>query len=366
MHIDRLAWQVCASAGDRPRSIPAHIDAAFATAVNRIVVPGTPLAAGGFSRQYLRDEITAVIKGRGLTSLDTYLEVARTGRRAPMGRQQRTQVWELMTAWDTEMERRGTVDFADVVLRARDHARLLTEPRYSAAIVDEAQDLSLVGLQLVRSLVNGPRGGDRRNGLLLLGDGAQRIYAGGFKLRQAGVEVRGRTTVLRQNYRNTGEILNAAMAVAGDAEVDDLGEEFRRGDETARTERRGAVPVVVEAADFSAQVDEVARRIARAPRYRPYPPATWQSWCRRTGSSPRSSADCGTLASARRRSTATTASPNELVKVGTYHRGKGLEFKVVFLPCLSQGEFGRAPAEGERGRSRRVTRTRARPSCSSR
>ena len=39
--------------------------------------------------------------------------------------------------------------------------------------------------------------------------------------------------------------------------------------------------------------------------------------------------------------------PNDLVKVGTYHRGKGLEFKVVFLPGLSQGVFPRPPADGD-------------------
>ena len=39
--------------------------------------------------------------------------------------------------------------------------------------------------------------------------------------------------------------------------------------------------------------------------------------------------------------------PNDLVKVGTYHRGKGLEFKAVFLPGLSKGVFPRPPGEGE-------------------
>ncbi len=38
--------------------------------------------------------------------------------------------------------------------------------------------------------------------------------------------------------------------------------------------------------------------------------------------------------------------PNDKVKVGTYHRAKGLEFKVVFLPALSKGVFPRPPQEG--------------------
>jgi hypothetical protein len=347
VHIDRLAHQVCAAAGDAPATIPADIDAAFDAAYKRTVYPGTPLADAGFGRQYIRDEVTSVIKGRGISSLDTYLEIVRTGRRAPMGRAHREQVWELMLQWYDEMARRGTLDFGDVILRARDHARTLPAPKYSAAIIDEAQDLTLVGLQLVRALVNGPAGTDVPNGLMLLGDGAQRIYPGGFKLRQAGVEVRGRTTVLRVNYRNTSEIIGTALAVAGDSEVDDLGEEFRRGEETAETAREGPQPVLVEATDLNGQIDEVAGRVEEL-----------------TASERIGPGDIGILAPTNRMVDRVLSKleaqgvavqdlakydgrPNDLVKVGTYHRGKGLEFKAVFLPGLSKDVFPRPPYAGQ-------------------
>lgn len=346
VHVDRLASRICRQAGERLSTAPARIDAAFRAALDQVVTPGSPLARAGFGAQYLRDEITAVIKGRGLTSLDTYLELSRTGRRASMNAGQRTQVWELMSAWDAEMRERGTVDFVDVLLRARDHARRLQEPLYSAAIIDEAQDLSLAGLQLIRALVNG-EGGDRPNGLMLLGDGAQRIYAGGFKLRQAGVEVRGRTTVLRTNYRNTGEILQAALAVAGDAEVDDLAEEFRRSEETADAVRTGPRPRLFRVGDRDTELGVIS------------------TWVRTlTGDAEYSTGDVGVLVPTNRlvsqvlgrlRRDGVDAQdlkdydgrPNSMVKVGTYHRGKGLEFKVVFLPGLSRSEFPRPPRPDE-------------------
>lgn len=343
VHIHRLASQICTAAADRQVTAPRKIDAAFTAAFERAVTPGTPLAEAGFGRQYLRDEITSVIKGRGLTSLGTYLEIERTGRRAPMLRSHREQVWALMAAWDAEMARQGTVDFADVVLRARDHARALADPRYSVAIVDEAQDLSLVGLQLVRALVNAPDAIDRPNGLLLLGDGAQRIYAGGFKLRQAGVEVRGRTTVLTVNYRNTDEIIGTALAVAGDGSVDDLGEQFRRGEQAAESPRHGVRPRLVEAGSFDGQVDEIVRQLGEL-----------------IGTNRVGAGDVGVLVptnwmadqAIRRLEKARIAAqaldrydgrPNDQVKVGTYHRAKGLEFKAVFLPGLSKGTFPRLP-----------------------
>ncbi|MFS8585549.1 MAG: 3'-5' exonuclease, partial [Acidimicrobiia bacterium] len=215
------------------------------------------------------------------------------------------------------------------------------------AIVEEAQDLTLVGLQLVRALVNGPSGVDVPNGLLLLGDGAQRIYAGGFKLRQAGVEVRGRTTVLRVNYRNTAEIIDTALAVAGDGEVDDLAEQFRRGEELARVDRRGAKPLLVRAADLDAQLDEVvrqARELTRTDRIGPgdlavLVPTNWMvdRVIRRLQS--------GGFGAQKLEQY--DGRPNDQVKVGTYHRGKGLEFKAVFLPGMSKGVFPRPPEDGQ-------------------
>ncbi|MEO8698258.1 MAG: 3'-5' exonuclease [Acidimicrobiales bacterium] len=232
--------------------------------------------------------------------------------------------------------------FPDVVIRARDHARQLTSPRYSAAVIDEAQDLTLTGLQLVRALVNAPDGEDKPDGLLLVGDGAQRIYAGGFTLRQAGVEVRGRTSVLRVNYRNTDEIVAAAMAVAGEAPVDDLGEAYKRGEERASAHRRGPRPLLVRAQNFDDQVHAIAGSIGNF-----------------TSKDGTGAGDIAVLVPTNRMVDQVMdllkaagvsnqdlekydGKPNERVKVGTYHRGKGLEFKVVFLPGLSKGSFPRA------------------------
>ena len=185
------------------------------------------------------------------------------------------------------------------------------------------------------------------NGLLLLGDGAQRIYAGGFKLRQAGVEVRGRTTVLRSNYRNTSEILSAAMSVAGDADVDDLAEEFRRGDEKADADRHGSKPLLVEARNLVGQLDEVVRRVRKldqrgnvslgdigvlVPTNRAVAQVVDRLKADRIGVQELDRYD---------------GRPTDLVKVGTYHRGKGLEFKAVFLPGLSKSLFPRPPGDGD-------------------
>ncbi len=224
-----------------------------------MVTDDSPIARAGLTRDYMKDEINAVIKGRGITDLDNYLDVRRTGRKTQFGDALRRQMWELKRVWDDEMAKRGAVDFYDVAIRARDIARTRTEPTYRAAIIDEAQDLTLVGLQLLRALVNG-QGPDRPDGLFISGDGAQRIYPGGFTLRQAGVEVRGRTAVLRTNYRNTAEVFSAALRVAGDDVIDDLGDEYRRDEGDAELGRSGAPVELVSTSSLEREVEAIIAR----------------------------------------------------------------------------------------------------------
>ncbi len=349
MNVDRLARKVCLMSGERVSVDWGQVGEAFATAFARVAGPGTPLARSGFTERYLREEITVVIKGRAIDSIDEYLRIARTGRRVPMGQNLRTQVWKLREAWDEEMARRGVVDFPDVIVRALHCARQLDEPLYSAVIVDEAQDITMARLLFLRALVNAPHPDrDRQNGLLILGDGAQRIYPGGYTLRQAGIEVRGRTTTLAVNYRNTDEILNAAMAVAGDSHVQDIGEEFRRGDEPADVSRQGPRPLLVRASGIDQQLEEIVSRIVEITRTdKDIGPGDIAVLVPTNNLVNTVCTGISRAGLAVQKLENYNGKPNHLVKVGTFHRGKGLEFKVVFLPHLNRGYFPRKPKENQ-------------------
>lgn len=339
LHVDRLASIVCQEDGHRPVTVPRDIDAAFAAAVRHVVTAGSPLEH--FTRNYLREEISAVIKGRGIQDLDAYLNVSRIGRRVRFTEPMRRQIWDLHLQFREELDRRGTADFPDVVLAARDLARRRPTATYRAAIIDEAQDLTLVGLQLIRALVT-DAGTTKPDSLLIVGDGAQRIYAGGFTLRQAGIDVRGRTTVLRNNYRNTGEILAAAEGVAGAETVEDLGEEYRRAEEVGETSRDGERPRLVICTSDGQMWDRVTAQISDLVEAE--------------------GVDFGDIGVFMPTNAGVTSARNALdhrgiptmgldryegrhtphVKVGTYFRAKGLEFKAVFLPALNRGDYPRA------------------------
>lgn len=86
--------------------------------------------------------------------------------------------------------------------------------QYSAVMIDEGHDFEQEWLKLIVQMID-----PDTNSLLLLYDDAQSIYKKQslrFPLSSAGIEARGRTTILRLNYRNTREILSFAYDFAKD------------------------------------------------------------------------------------------------------------------------------------------------------
>lgn len=85
--------------------------------------------------------------------------------------------------------------------------------QYSAVLIDEGHDFEPEWLRLITQMVD-----PETDNLLLLYDDAQSIYkkhkALNFSLSSVGVKARGRTTILKLNYRNSREILNFAYKFA--------------------------------------------------------------------------------------------------------------------------------------------------------
>ncbi|WP_405165895.1 AAA family ATPase [Nocardia sp. NBC_01499] len=161
---------------------------------------------------YWREEIDRVIKGRNINDLDVYQRIDRTGRNGvALDRDQRRAVWEKLYApYVREMSRRGVSDYSDVIsiaLAVIQHHPL--DKPYDMVVVDEVQDMTLAGLQLTHAIA----GGDNTSPLLLLGDGQQQVYAGGWRLTDANINLRGRGAVMRVNYRNRQRVWAHAAQV---------------------------------------------------------------------------------------------------------------------------------------------------------
>ncbi len=307
------------------------------------VAPHGVLASSTLPKPYWQEEIEHVIKGRGLTKLDDYLGLMRIGRRTPLREEHRHAVWKLYLAYQQHLRDSGKHDWADVVLLALDSVRReQVAPPYTAVIVDEVQDLSCTGLKLLHALV-----GDAPDGLLLVGDGQQSVYPGGFTLRETGVSVAGRATVLNRNYRNAGEILAAAFEVVGSDDFDDLDESTVSAVRDIEIDRQGGVVGRYVAPNLAAERAELVRALkyAKAEGVRTGDMAVlvpdnrtaqgWASVLRNTGIE---------VALLDREYDGTTS---DAVKVGTYQRAKGLEFACVFLPGHDHAVAPRSDAESD-------------------
>jgi hypothetical protein len=331
--------------------------AAFSRAWKRA---GAPFADSGLSREYLKEEVDCVIKGRGLTDLASYLAVERAGRRTPLRFELRRAVWELALAYDEELAHRGQHDFTDVLRLARDAVR--TEPctTWTGVMVDEVQDIPLVGLQLLHELA----GRDRPDGLLLIGDGQQALYPGGFRLSDADISLSGRAVVLRTNYRNTVEIVATARNVVR-ADEDDF--EAPPDDPTVEVARHGALPLEVT----SASVEDHDRALVWDLMQLVDAGAPWNDIAVLCSTNDLVGEYAAMLTAAGIPAVALTskrAAASGAVSVATWHRSKGLEYAHVFIPQLNRrtmlltggGEAAEAEKEAQLRRALYVAMTRAR------
>ena len=299
-----------------------------------------------------------MIKGRALDSFEEYAALSRVGRRTPLSAEQRVRVWDLYVRYEELLDARGTRDFADLLALALEVAERGDAPTYRFAVVDEVQDLDLLSLRLVAALVS-----DQRDGLTVVGDGQQAVYAGGCTHKEAGIAITGRSTVLAVNYRNTRQIVAEASAVVAGDDDDDVEEGATAGEEQPEVVREGRAVLSVRADDADAADAALVRQLQEDA----------ASGLGLEGAA----VLCHTRAEATRVLALLrrhrlpvldleeyTGEPVEAVKVGTTKRAKGLEFPRVYLPRTDAYLIGEGDAESERVRRERrelfVAMTRAR------
>lgn len=317
-----------------------------------------PTVTGDFSRAWLVNEWRHVIDAMNIKSLDAYLVVDRSGRGSPLTEVQRREVWALIEPFLNECASSRRWSWSDVAF----HARKLVEQKnrsavlarafvgggVDAVVVDEMQDLGPSELSFIRALA-----GDDGDALFLTGDAGQRIYGRRFTLRSCGINVVGRSSILRVNYRTTGEIRRFADTITN-FQCDDMdaGLERRVG---IRSVMSGPLPVTFQASTRQGEIDNLLGVVS-----------SWltESHITENGTLPKLSyhqsdiaifARTNELASTIRQALrdrgidaddlnldADQVAGNGSVTVSTLHKAKGLEFKAVavvatdLIPLIEQ------------------------------
>ncbi len=133
-----------------------------------------------------------------------YLNADREGRKIPFNNPQRKLILLGLHQWEQHLADRNESDYFRLVSELL-HYKNQIEPGYRCVLVDETQDLGTQELAIIRKLVK-----PQENDLFLAGDIAQKVYIKHQDFDTAGIEIVGRSQILKQNYRNSQEILQAA------------------------------------------------------------------------------------------------------------------------------------------------------------
>ena len=178
-----------------------------------------------FSPQFLLTEWEQVVDAWQLESWESYRDVVRLGRKTRLQEAQRVVLWSIFERVRSALKARGLVTYSDVFSRVALKLREVAHPPFEFAVVDEAQDVSVPQLQFLAAL-----GAGRPNALFFAGDLGQRIFQQPFSWKALGVDVRGRSSTMRINYRTSHQIRTQADRLLGpDVSDVDGNKEDRRG-----------------------------------------------------------------------------------------------------------------------------------------
>ena len=151
----------------------------------------------------------------------------------------------------------GITDYLGIATALYRHRDKLRE-QYRCALIDECQDFGTIELEIITAIVE--NGSDN---LFFCGDAAQHVSWKHQSLKDAGVPVpRARSKTIRQNYRNSRDVLQAAYTIL----VENLTEEMieKEDFEILNPEYAnfsGSTPLCLEAASLA---EEIAYAVAYA------------------------------------------------------------------------------------------------------
>lgn len=174
----------------------------------------------GLAPGFYREELEKVVLPQGITDQAEYFKASRLGRGTSLGRKERAAIWPVFAEYRRLLREKQLIETQD----AMREARMMLEQKgdilpYKSVVVDEAQDMGPQAFQLIRQLVPG---GDRANDLFIVGDAHQRIYGQQVVLSRCGINVRGRSTTLKINYRTTDEIRQWSVRLLAGQPIDNL------------------------------------------------------------------------------------------------------------------------------------------------
>jgi superfamily I DNA/RNA helicase len=159
-------------------------------------------------KDFLEDEISW-IKGKGIKRLNDYLEVSRVGRGSTVRvtKQDRKIIFRVFEEYERLKNSARKMDYDDFATILLDNkSKLKDSYKFDHVMIDEAQDLQQVQLQLLRYIA--------KKGFVVAADKGQKIYKTSFSWKEIGINILGgRTKILQNSFRSTKQIIQMAHSL---------------------------------------------------------------------------------------------------------------------------------------------------------
>lgn len=170
---------------------------------------------GKYSNRFVEDEQYkdflleefSWIKSRGITSKREYLDVQRKGRgtKISLSKNDREVIYIIFEG--ISERKKGILDFDDLgyeIYKCID--TIPGDIKFDHVFVDEAQDLQMIQLQILRKI--------SRDTICIAADIGQKIYKTYFTWKEIGINIQGnRTMTLSESFRSTEQIIKFASDI---------------------------------------------------------------------------------------------------------------------------------------------------------
>jgi len=198
--------------------------------IQQLLGPAAGAVQGNkFSLQFLTTEWEQVVDAWQLDSWEDYRDVLRLGRKTRLKEPQRLILWSIFEQVRSALRSQRLITDSGLFNVLANRHTAGTPAPFDFIVVDEAQDIGIAQLRFLAALDAG-----RANCLFFAGDLGQRIFQQPFSWKALGVDVRGRSTTLKINYRTSHQIRSQADRLLG-TEVADVDGNYE--------ERKGTISV---------------------------------------------------------------------------------------------------------------------------
>jgi superfamily I DNA/RNA helicase len=297
-----------------------------------------------YNLAFVRPEWETIIEPWQVRDLETYLQIERVGRKMPLQRNQREELWPVFERMWRLLGEQHLTTYSAICYAVAEYMNQHPEARYRCVVVDEAQDFGPAELTLIRALAPV----ELENALFLCADTRQRIYRPAVPWVRFGIDTRGRSYTLRVNYRTTRQIQDFAERVLPPA-IEGLQEDEARilsdrpialmhgvvpearGYENIDAEMRGLKEWIYRCLNENIQPGEIAIFARSDYALRDVENMLRDEVLRERG------------IRARKLQSETPPVPYE-INYGTAHNAKGLEFRAVAIVRVKSGYFPNYPA----------------------